>query len=129
MTNAFNRILVLLKLDTYQFGAQIVTEEQLREGKRQLQRHRKNTERSFKRSALKSIIASFTGKDGSTSGSGSFLSRLLGGGGGSAGGDSSKGKKAGLAGLAVDSQAEPSMREPASLSGLVEKKAGCDCST
>ena len=41
--NAFNRILVLLKLDEYQFGAALVTEEQLREGKRQLQRTKKAT--------------------------------------------------------------------------------------
>jgi hypothetical protein len=41
--NAFNRILVLLKMDEYQFGAALVTEEQLREGKRQLQRTRKAT--------------------------------------------------------------------------------------
>jgi hypothetical protein len=43
--NAFNRILVLLKMDEYQFGAALVTEEQLREGKRQLQRTRKATVR------------------------------------------------------------------------------------
>lgn len=48
-TNIFNRVLVMLKLDKYQFGARIVTEEQLREGKRQLQRHRKHTERGVKR--------------------------------------------------------------------------------
>jgi hypothetical protein len=48
-TNIFNRALVLFKMDKYQFGARIVTEEQLREGKRQLQRHRKHTERGVKR--------------------------------------------------------------------------------
>lgn len=43
--NIFNRLLVLLKLGNYQFGAEIVTEEVLREGKRQLQRHRKGAVR------------------------------------------------------------------------------------
>lgn len=43
VTNAFNRILVLLKCDEYQFGAALVTEEQLREGKRQLQRNKRAT--------------------------------------------------------------------------------------
>lgn len=54
--NAFNRILVLLKLENYQFGEQIVTEEQLREGKRQLLRHKKTTERAFRREDLKGYI-------------------------------------------------------------------------
>lgn len=43
VTNAFNRLLVLVKLDKYQFGAALVTEEQLREGRRQLQRTKKAT--------------------------------------------------------------------------------------
>lgn len=47
VTNAFNRILVFLKLDEYQFGAALVTEEQLREGKRQLQRTKKATVRNL----------------------------------------------------------------------------------
>lgn len=41
--NVFNRILVYLKFDEYQFGASMVTEEQLREGKRQLQRNKRIT--------------------------------------------------------------------------------------
>lgn len=45
LTNAFNRLLVLLKMDKYQFGAALVTEEQLREGRRQLQRTKKATVR------------------------------------------------------------------------------------
>lgn len=40
--NLFNIILVKLKLEKYQFGAEILTDEQLREGVRQLTRH-KNT--------------------------------------------------------------------------------------
>lgn len=43
LLNIFNRLLVLLKLEDYQFGAEIVTEEVLREGKRQLERHKRNT--------------------------------------------------------------------------------------
>jgi hypothetical protein len=43
VTNAFNRILVLCKMGKYQFGAPLVTEEQLREGRRQLQRTKKAT--------------------------------------------------------------------------------------
>ena len=109
----------MLKLDTYQFGAELVTEEQLREGKRQLQRHRKNTERGFKRNALKNIIATFSGqKDDS-----SFFGKLL---GGSGGGGAAKNKKAATraGGLGLEAAADPSMREPAPLSGMVEKKAG-----
>jgi hypothetical protein len=118
VTNFFNRILVLLKLDTYQFGAELVTEEQLREGKRQLQRHRKNTERGFKRNALRNIIATFGGQKAEES----FLGKLLGGGGGGA-----KNKKAGTragGGGGLEAAADPSMREPAPLAGMVEKKAG-----
>jgi len=47
--NAFNRILILLKLQDYQFGAAIVTEDQLKEGRRQLERHKKATERTYRR--------------------------------------------------------------------------------
>lgn len=43
ITNIFNRLLVFAKLEQYQFGAEIVTDEQLREGKRQLLRHKKTT--------------------------------------------------------------------------------------
>lgn len=118
VTNFFNRILIMLKLDTYQFGAELVTEEQLREGKRQLQRHRKNTERGFKRNALRNIIATFSGQKEE----GSFFSKLLGGGGG--GGAKNKKGAARAGGPGLEAAADPSMREPAPLSGMVEKKAG-----
>ena len=117
VTNFFNRILVLLKLDTYQFGAELVTEEQLREGKRQLQRHRKNTERGFKRNALRNIIATFGGQKAE----GSFLGKLLGGGGAKKAGTRAGG---GGGGGGLEAAADPSMREPAPLAGMVEKKAG-----
>ena len=44
-TNVLNRILVLLKADYLQFGAEIVTEAQLKEGRRQLERHQRSTVR------------------------------------------------------------------------------------
>ena len=44
-TNILNRILVLLKADYLQFGAEIVTEAQLKEGRRQLERHKRSTVR------------------------------------------------------------------------------------
>lgn len=40
--NLLNRILILCKLERYQFGAEIVTPEVLEEGKRQLERHKKS---------------------------------------------------------------------------------------
>ena len=43
ITNILNRILVLCKADYLQFGAEIVTENQLKEGKRQLERHKRST--------------------------------------------------------------------------------------
>lgn len=44
-TNVLNHILVLLKADYLQFGAEIVTEAQLKEGRRQLERHKRSTVR------------------------------------------------------------------------------------
>lgn len=52
---------MLIKLGNYQFGAPIVTDEQLREGKRQLQRHKKTTERKFRRGELKNYLLSVGG--------------------------------------------------------------------
>ena len=49
LTNLFNRILVYFKFDHYQFGAEIVTEEQLREGRRQLERFKQSTIRAMNR--------------------------------------------------------------------------------
>ena len=115
MTNFFNRLLVLLKLGTYQFGAQIVTEEQLKEGKRQLQRYKKNTKSFYRRSAFRTIIASLSdGKDG---GPASFFSKIIGGSGGS--------KKRGTGGpRGAGGDVELSIHEPPALSGMVEKKTG-----
>lgn len=64
--NIFNRLLVLLNLKDYQFGDPIVTDEQLREGKRQLQRHKKNTERKYRRGGLKNFILNVNQDDDST---------------------------------------------------------------
>ena len=41
LTNLVNRILIALKMEKYQFGAEIITEEQLKEGKRLLERQKK----------------------------------------------------------------------------------------
>lgn len=49
ITNLFNRILVYFKMENYQFGAAIVTEEQLREGRRQLERFKQSTIRAVNR--------------------------------------------------------------------------------
>lgn len=54
--NAFNRVLVYLKLEKFQFGAEILTEEQLREGKRQLARHKRTMERAYQRKNLRQHI-------------------------------------------------------------------------
>jgi hypothetical protein len=56
----FNRLLVCMRLSQYQFGAEIVTEEQLREGRRQLSRHRKGAERRARRGRLQSFITNLT---------------------------------------------------------------------
>ena len=42
-TNILNHFLVLIRVDYLQFGAEIVTEEQLKEGRRQLERHKRST--------------------------------------------------------------------------------------
>lgn len=67
LINAFNRILVLIKLEDYQFGAVMVTEDQLREGRRQLQRHKKATERTYRRKDLKSFISAVAAVDDNSS--------------------------------------------------------------
>lgn len=45
-TNILNHFLVLIRVDYLQFGAEIVTEDQLKEGKRQLERHKRSTVRT-----------------------------------------------------------------------------------
>lgn len=56
----FNRLLVCMKLSHFQFGAEIVTDEQLREGRRQLTRHKKGAERRARRGRLQSFITNLT---------------------------------------------------------------------
>lgn len=58
------------------YVAEIVTPEQLREGRRQLQRHKRTTQRTYQRKNLSSMISN-TGKD-SKAGSGFFLWRMFG---------------------------------------------------
>ncbi len=54
----------------------IVTDEQLREGRRQLQRHKKTTERKVRRGELKSFIAAVT----APTSKGGIFSMIFGGG-------------------------------------------------
>lgn len=56
LLNLFNRALVFLKLENYQFGIEILSEEQLREGQRQLTRHKRTMERAYQRKALRQHI-------------------------------------------------------------------------
>eukprot|EP01038_Epipyxis_sp_PR26KG_P013392 gene13392-17956_t len=113
--NAFNRILVMCKLDNYQFGAAIVTDEELREGKRQLERHRKRTERTYRRQGMKNLLlrveATVVSSVGGNSRNG-FFARLF--------GDSKAPKKD-----EEDPEASfaKSIREPNELSGPFERKA------
>jgi hypothetical protein len=60
ITNILNRILVLCKADYLQFGAEIVTENQLKEGKRQLERHKRSTVRNEKQcSRIECYVSTF----------------------------------------------------------------------
>ena len=56
LLNIFNRVMVWLRLPTYQFGIAIVTDEQLKEGKRQIERHRKLMERAARRYSFKNLL-------------------------------------------------------------------------
>eukprot|EP00602_Paraphysomonas_sp_CaronLab_P001506 CAMPEP_0185028822 /NCGR_PEP_ID=MMETSP1103-20130426/14844_1 /TAXON_ID=36769 /ORGANISM="Paraphysomonas bandaiensis, Strain Caron Lab Isolate" /LENGTH=700 /DNA_ID=CAMNT_0027563365 /DNA_START=809 /DNA_END=2911 /DNA_ORIENTATION=+ len=60
-TNTINRVLVFLKLEKFQFGSEILTEDQLREGRRQLARHKRLMERSARRASLKARIETAKG--------------------------------------------------------------------
>ena len=51
-TNILNRLLILIKLPNLQFGAEIVTEDELKEGKKQLARYKKSTERTVQREKM-----------------------------------------------------------------------------
>lgn len=116
-TNVFNRFWVLVKMPNLQFGDEIVTDEQLREGKRQLQRHKKGTERAYRRQGLKSLISNF-GKEEEQG----FFGRIFGGRkGGSQGGSSIKasGDSSARDSEIVD---RPTVREPAPTEGIVERK-------
>jgi hypothetical protein len=112
LPNIMNRLLVLLKLDYLQFGDVIVTEEQLREGKRQLERHKAHTARTFQRDLLRSYIMGLAKRDGSSNaegGAGSVLAGIW--------GKLRKGKPETTLG-----DVGPILEEPPALSGLVEKK-------
>ena len=56
VTNLINRLLVLIKLPQYQFGDEIPTDGQLKDGKTKLERQKKMMERTVKRYSLKNVI-------------------------------------------------------------------------
>jgi hypothetical protein len=112
--NIFNRLLVLVKLGNYQFGAEIVTEEQLREGKRQLQRHRKGAERKFRRGELRNFITNLTSDDSENPG---LFVRLFGG----WFGRSSEGQLMSTEAMRMTEE-KAQIREPGALSGQIERR-------
>lgn len=56
-TNIFNRLLVMCKLDHYQMGKAIVSEEALKDGKRQLARHKSSVQSKFRREGMRDFIS------------------------------------------------------------------------
>jgi len=56
LTQTLNRFLIFIGLPTYQFGNEVVTEEQLREGRRQLDRHKKQMERTARRYSFRALL-------------------------------------------------------------------------
>jgi len=118
--NIFNRILVFLKLDNYQFGAQIITDEQLREGKRQLQRHKASTIRRFRRGELKTLISTLTGKRGENEEKGGCCSSIC----SVFFAKSSTNRETISSNSDVVAESQPTVQEPSGLSGLIERKGG-----
>lgn len=110
--NLLNRILVMIKMENYQFGAEIVTEEQLREGKRQLERKKKIFGRKFEKRDFKNRIMSLT-KAPTASG---FMAIFTG----------KKNTTKGSGGKSMDAKElieVQELKEPDALSGILEKKA------
>jgi hypothetical protein len=75
--NLINRLLVCLKMEKYQFGTAIPTDEQLREGKRQLEKFKKLVMRGEERAALKNHILNLT-KNEDVDESGGIWAMLIG---------------------------------------------------
>eukprot|EP00595_Chromulina_sp_UTEXLB2642_P000739 CAMPEP_0196763202 /NCGR_PEP_ID=MMETSP1095-20130614/3632_1 /TAXON_ID=96789 ORGANISM="Chromulina nebulosa, Strain UTEXLB2642" /NCGR_SAMPLE_ID=MMETSP1095 /ASSEMBLY_ACC=CAM_ASM_000446 /LENGTH=748 /DNA_ID=CAMNT_0042115913 /DNA_START=674 /DNA_END=2920 /DNA_ORIENTATION=+ len=109
LPNIMNRVLVFVKLGNYQFGDPIVSDEVLREGKRQLERQRQSTERTINRNKLRNYILNM-GKGGNVESSGGLLAALF----------------ASRAPRRVSRNSgesnRPVLTEPEPLVGLVEKK-------
>lgn len=74
--NIFNRLLVICGLESLQFGLQIVTEDQLKNGKRFLERYRRSSERKHKKKTLKTFISDASSAPEKISNG--FLSYILG---------------------------------------------------
>lgn len=107
LTNLLNRIFVYCKLDTYQFGQELVTEEQLKEGKRQLNRNKKATARTVQREIHKERIIDIAKAD-KTGLSARVVGFIW----------SAETRKT----PQVDEVVVAPIHEPASMSGLVERK-------
>ena len=58
--NFFNRLFVLLRMPYLQFGTPIATDEQLREGRRQLAKFKRIAERAEQRGILRGYLAAFS---------------------------------------------------------------------
>lgn len=110
-TNFFNKILVCLKLHAYQFGDMTVTDEQLREGKRQLARHKKATERTVQRSQLKNKILG-NKADG-------LFTKLF-----SKSSNNNTNKMSLSNNINKAAEQEPNITPPVLLSGIIERKEG-----
>lgn len=110
LTNLLNRIFVLCKLEAYQFGQEIVTEEQLKEGKRQLDRNKKATARTVQRENLKDRILNLAKSDktGVSAGVVGFIW-----------GSEKRGGRA-----QVEEADLVPIREPATMTGPIERKGG-----
>lgn len=92
------------------FFVAIVTDEQLREGKRQLQRHKKNTERKYRRGGLKNFILNANQDDDNSGLLGKLVSFCT------------RKKQPNPRENFVAAAEKVVVKEPEALSGLIEKK-------
>ena len=122
VTNSYNWICVKLKLEDFQFGTPLVTEEQKREGMRQLEKTKKSTLNKARRSRFLKFLTVAHDSDSvdePQTGGGGLFSFLL-------GGSKSNEDEINLnAPQTNDNQstAEPEIVPPANLSGVVQRKS------
>lgn len=122
--NFFNRLFVLLRMPYLQFGTPIATDEQLREGRRQLAKFKRIAERAEQRGILRGYLAPFSknNADDSFDTEPSVTTAA----------DARKGGKGGLLGRLFGSSSSPSpalnqapvstLIEPQPLNGEIERK-------